>query len=257
MRLISLQSGSNGNCIYVEGDRTRLLFDAGISGKMAEQRLGQTGRDIRAVDAVIISHDHSDHSSRAGVFQRKFGIPLHITGPTLAAANRHDRLGRLTRVHEFSAGDVLQFDGLQVQTVPTPHDGVDGVAFVVTDGRSRLGIFTDLGHVFPGLTRIIASLDALLIESNFDTEMLETGPYPAFLKRRVQGSGGHLSNAETAALLAEAGGERLKWACLGHLSEQNNTASLALATVRASVGEGLTLHLASRYGVSEVLELRG
>ncbi len=255
MRLISLQSGSNGNCIYVEGGNTRLLFDAGISGKKADDRLGLTGRDIRAVDAVLISHNHSDHICSAGVFQRKFGLPLYMTESTLAAARKYNRLGRLTDVSTFRAGDQLQFDGLQVQTISTPHDGVDGVAFVVTDGRLRLGIFTDLGHVFPGLTEHIASLDAVFIESNYDVEMLEIGPYPAYLKGRIRGRGGHLSNAETAEVLTGAADGRLKWACLGHLSEQNNEARLALATVRSSLDEGVKLYLAGRYAASEVLDV--
>lgn len=254
MRLISLQSGSNGNCIYVEGGGRRLLFDAGISGKMAEQRLSATGRDIRTVDAVLISHNHADHISCAGVYQRKFGLPLYLTGPTLKAAERQKNLGRLTDVRVFRAGAPLQFNGLEVQTIPTPHDSVDGVAFVVSDGRRRLGIFTDLGHVFGGLTRAMASLDAVLIESNYDVQMLETGPYPAFLKTRIRGNGGHLSNEETAAVLAAAG-DRLRWACLGHLSEQNNDPRRALATARASMGTTFPLHLASRYKASEVLEV--
>ncbi len=255
MKLISLQSGSNGNCIYVEGGDARLIFDAGISGKKAEQRLAASGRDIRDVDAVLISHNHADHVRSAGIFQRKYGLPLYITAPTLAAANRYSTLGRLSRVNHFRSGDPLRFGGLQVRTVPTPHDSVDGVAFVVSDGSRSLGIFTDLGHVFSGLTEIIASLDAVFIESNYDVAMLEAGPYPAFLKSRIRGSGGHLSNAETAGLLARAAGGRLKWACLGHLSEHNNEASLALETARETVGEQVTLHLASRHAASDVLEV--
>lgn len=255
MRLISLQSGSNGNCIYVESGHTRLLFDAGISGKQAQERLESRGRDIRSVDAVIISHNHSDHVRCAGIYQRKFGLPVYITGPTLEAAARYSALGRMTDVRAFHAGDVLPFNSVKVHTVPTPHDGVDGVVFVVDDGQHRLGILTDLGHVFDGLSPLIATLDAVLIESNYDPQMLETGPYPYFLKRRIRSQGGHLSNEEAACLLAEAAGERLAWACLGHLSEQNNEVELARSTARSHVGGRLPLHVLSRYQASEVLEV--
>ena len=255
MRLISLQSGSNGNCIYVEGADSRLLFDAGISGKCAEERLAATGRDIRSVDALLISHNHSDHVRCAGVFQRKFGLPICVTRPTLKAANRGDALGRLNDINHFNAGDRLSFGGLQVQTIPTPHDGVDGVAFVVSDGRRRLGILTDMGHVFEGLGELVASLDAVLIESNYDTEMLDSGPYPAFLKSRIKGDRGHLSNRDTAVLLRDSASEQMKWACLGHLSEQNNEPRLALASATATVGKKMALHLASRYKASDILEI--
>ena len=255
MRIISLQSGSNGNCIYVEGGGVRLLLDAGISGIQAQQRLALRGRDIGDVDAVIISHDHSDHVRSMGVFQRKFGLPVHVTAPTLQVAMRRQRLGRLGTVRHFASAGVLRFGGLSVETIPTPHDGADGVAFVVDDGRHRFGLLTDLGHPFDGLERLVRSLDAVLIESNYDPDMLAGGPYPAFLKRRIRGPGGHLSNAEAARLLRGAARDRLRWACLGHLSEQNNCPDLALRTHRDVCGDELPVYVAGRYGVSEVMEV--
>ncbi len=254
MQVIPLQSGSNGNCIYVEADGTRLLLDAGISGKQAELRLAEHGRDIRDVDAVLISHDHSDHARCLGIYHRKFGLPVHITRKTFSAASRYN-LGRIDGPHHFHAADVLHFGSLTVETIPTPHDGADGVAFVVDDGRHRLGILTDLGHVFDGLDSLIGSLDALLIESNYDAGMLRGGPYPEFLKARIRGPGGHLSNVETAQLLKRAAGDRMQWVCLGHLSEENNHAEIAMETHRKILGDRLPLHVASRHRVSEVLRL--
>ena len=255
MRIISLQSGSNGNCIYVEANGVRLLFDAGISGVQAERRLFGHARDIRQVDALLISHDHSDHSRSTGIFQRKFGLPIYVTRRTLAAAGSATRLGCLSDVRDFSAGSILDFGSVQVETIPTPHDGVDGVAFVVDDGRCRLGILTDLGHVFDGLQDVLESLDAVLLESNYDPAMLATGPYPEFLKKRIAGHGGHLSNPEAAELLGAVAQGRLRWACLGHLSEQNNTPGRALATHRHVLGPHFPLVVASRYQAGEVLEV--
>ncbi|NLS92029.1 MAG: MBL fold metallo-hydrolase [Planctomycetaceae bacterium] len=255
MRLISLQSGSNGNCVYVESGEVRLLFDAGISGKQAELRLARHGRDIRQVQAVLISHDHSDHSRSLGVFHRKFGLPVHVTPRTLLQAGTGASLGTLDRIEHFAAGSSLQFGHVTVETIRTPHDGVDGVAFVVDDGRRRLGILTDLGHIFRGLPELLGSLDAVLLESNYDPRMLASGWYPAHLKRRIRGPGGHLSNEEAATLVSVSTNGRLRWLCLGHLSQENNTPERALATHREILGDRLSIHLASRYEASAVLEV--
>lgn len=252
MIAISLQSGSNGNCIYVETGGVRLLFDAGISGSQAEQRLAAHGRDIRKMDAVIISHDHADHIRCAGIFHRKYKLPIYVTPKTLSAAVSWRPLGRLRDVRHFEAGETLCFGKVRVETIPTPHDSEDGAVFVIASGEKRLGIMTDLGHVFRGLREVVSTLDAVFIESNYDPQMLADGPYPAFLKRRIQGPRGHISNHEAAELLRESGA-RLKWACLAHLSEQNNHPELALRTHRGIVSSNLTLHLAGRYGATGVL----
>jgi phosphoribosyl 1,2-cyclic phosphodiesterase len=255
MRVISLQSGSNGNCVYVEAGGVRLLFDAGISGSSAAERLAAHDRDIRAVDALIISHNHSDHVSSAGVFQRKFGIPLYVTPRCLSAAQTRCSLGKLKEVHHFRSGSTIRIGSVSIHTIPTPHDGEDGVVFVVDDGAHRLGILTDLGHVFQDLGRTIASLDAVFLESNYDPEMLTNGSYPRFLKMRIKGPGGHISNRESAELLAGAADGRLQWACLAHLSEENNSPEVALRTHREVLGTELPLHVASRYKVSEIFTL--
>ncbi|HTZ18103.1 MAG TPA: MBL fold metallo-hydrolase [Dissulfurispiraceae bacterium] len=251
IRAISLQSGSNGNCIYVETSGVRLLFDAGLSGVDAERRLAAYGRKIREVDAVIISHDHSDHVRHAGTFQRKFGLPIYITRDTLDVALARHRLGRLSNVRHFNAGEPIRIGDVTIQTIPTPHDGADGVVFVIECCNKKLGIMTDLGHVFDGLRREIPNLDAVFIESNYDPTMLTKGPYPSYLKKRISGPRGHISNFEAADLLLS--GKRLKWACLSHLSHHNNYPALAIKTHRAILPESLTLHLAGRSEATAVL----
>lgn len=251
MNLISLQSGSNGNCIYVESGETKLLFDAGISGKLAAERLARAGRDITDVNALIISHDHADHSRSAGIYQRKFDIPLWITGKTLREVNLSHNPGKLAEVIRFRSGGILDFGHVRVETIPTPHDGVDGVSFIIDDGRSRLGIFTDLGHVYGDLRNALESVDAALIESNYDTGMLQNGPYPPHLKRRIAGPHGHISNIESAELVARHGA-RLCWVCLGHLSGENNTPELALRTHRSINGKK-KYYLAGRHQAGEML----
>ncbi len=255
MLAIPLQSGSNGNCIYVEANGVRLLFDAGISGKRAAERLAAAGRDIRDVDAVIISHDHCDHVRWAGVFSRKFSLPVCVTSATLQAAAEKYDLGQINDIRHFTVGEAMAFGPVRVETIATPHDGVDGAAFVVDDGMRRLGILTDLGFVFGGLDEVVASLDAAVIESNYDGGMLDGGTYPAFLKQRIRGPGGHISNVESAQLLLRAASRRMEWACLAHLSEQNNNPQLAMRTHRDIVGDGMGLYVAHRHQATQLPEL--
>ncbi|MCE5266835.1 MAG: MBL fold metallo-hydrolase [Planctomycetaceae bacterium] len=255
MRVISLQSGSNGNCIYVEAESVNLLFDAGISGSRAKERLARHGRDIANVDAVLISHDHVDHARSMGIFHRKFRLPIYATAKTYAAASRYG-LGEIAELRHFAAGERLRFGPVTVETVATPHDGVDGVVFVVDDGCHRLGILTDLGHVFDGLESIVDSLDAVLLESNYDADMLARGPYPPFLKERIKGPGGHISNVEAAALLRRKASERMQWACLAHLSADNNTPTLALKTHRQVVGPRLPIFVALRDEATDVMQVQ-
>ena len=255
MLVIPLQSGSNGNCVYVEAGGRRLLFDAGISGKMAQRRLADFDRSICDVDALFISHDHSDHARCMGIYQRKFGLPIHVTCQTFSAAEDRIGLGPIEELHYFEAGETIQVDGVSIETIRTPHDGTDGVVFVVDDGRRRLGILTDLGHAFEGLLEVLRSLDAVLIESNYDPEMLRLGSYPPHVQQRIRGPGGHLSNAQAARLLAATDG-RLQWACLAHLSEENNHPELAVEIHRKILGEDRwPIHVASRYEATGMLEV--
>lgn len=250
---ISLQSGSSGNCTYVETGKVKLLFDAGISSIQARERLSAFGRDIRDVNALIISHDHSDHVRHAGVYQRRYGLPVYITSKTLERSIKKLDLGRLNDVIYFSVGNTINFDNVSVQTIPCPHDGVDGAVFAVSSGDKCLGIMTDLGHAFRELFTIIPALDGIFIESNYDPEMLARGPYPAFLKQRIRGPEGHLSNREAAELLLA--GDRLQWACLSHLSHNNNNPETALQTHRDIVGHTLKLHTASRFTSTGILAI--
>jgi len=253
MLTFSLQSGSCGNAIYVEAGGKRLLFDAGISGKAARERLAEYGRDISDVDAVFISHDHSDHILCAGVYQRLFGMQVYMTRDTRHAA-RCD-LGQLTDVRYFLSGDSLTLGKVVVHTVPTAHDAVDGVAFVIEFEGRRLGVLLDLGHPFAGLQPLLESLDAAYLESNYDPEMLETGDYPAHVKRRIRGKGGHLSNEESAELVRACGRRRPAWITVAHLSQENNRPELAISAQRRAVGVDYPVHLAPRAAASELLDV--
>lgn len=258
IRVISLQSGSSGNSVYVEADGVAILIDAGISARQAKRRLAEYGVDVTRCAALLISHDHSDHARHAGVYHRLFGLPVCMTEPTYDAAARRLRLGEIGALRFFEAGQSLRLRrgraSLWVHSVPTPHDGADCVTFVVESGQRRLGIFSDLGHVFGELREAVQSVDAMLIESNYDPDMLEAGRYPEELKHRIRGPGGHLSNEESADLVAFAlnRNAKLRWAALCHLSKDNNTPELAVQTHRERFGEAIPVHVASRYEASGV-----
>ena len=247
----SLQSGSNGNSIYVETSDARLLFDAGISGRQARLRMAHYGRDIKKVQALIISHDHNDHICCAGIYHRKFGLPVYVTRRTLGAAVN---LGPISQIHHFKAGEMLRFGRTKVHTLRTAHDGAYGVAFVVEKGRKRLGVFTDLGHIFEELPEWLNSVDAAFLESNYDPQLLKTGDYPGWLKRRIAGKRGHLSNPEAAKLARECS-RRLKTLALAHLSEHNNTPELALKLAQTQADGKYQVKLAPRYGPGPMLEV--
>ncbi|MBN2447011.1 MAG: MBL fold metallo-hydrolase [Phycisphaerae bacterium] len=252
MITFSLQSGSNGNCIYVEAGDKRILFDAGISGRQVRLRLAEHQRCISGLDAVFISHDHSDHSKNAGIYQRLFGVPVYLTVPT------HQRIapyiGKTSDIRYFEAGHPIVLDGVTIHTLPTPHDALDGVAFIVEAEGRRLGVFTDLGYPFAELAAALSTVHAAYLESNYDPEMLATGPYPPDLQDRIRGNGGHLSNQEAAELI-RTHGRHLGWAALAHLSEDNNTIETAIRTHRDILGNSFPLTVASRYGVSDVLRI--
>ncbi len=253
MKSISLQSGSNGNAIYVEADGVRLLFDAGISGRQARERLARYDRSIREVDAVIISHDHADHIRCAGIWHRLFGLPVYMTKKTLRAVRVN--LGRFKYLNFFESGDSLAFGRVIVHTIPTPHDAADGVVFVVQHNGKKLGICTDVGYPFPALQRALEEVDAVYLESNYDPCMLDVGPYPEYLKVRIRGRGGHISNEEAAKMVAACNAKRPKWIAVSHLSGENNTPELAVETQQKAVGMNYPVFVARRDGVSDLLEV--
>ena len=249
VEVIPLQSGSSGNCVFVRVGDTRLIFDAGISGKKAAERLSRYGHRLTDCDALVISHDHSDHVASMPSISRRYELPVAITEATLdAVAGRRD-VGTLFGVRHFRAGEPFAVGDAIIHTIRTPHDARDGVCFVVEDRRDgrRFGLMTDLGHVFGELRDWMPTLDAVLIESNYDDGMLFGGPYPRRLKERISGPRGHLSNVDAAKLIRDHAGDSLRWVCLGHLSDKNNSPVFATHTARKYLPRHLTVHVADRY----------
>ncbi len=235
MMVASLASGSSGNSYYVQCSEGAVLIDAGLSGKRIVENIVAAGGDPALVRGVIVTHDHHDHVAGAGVLQRKYGWKLWMTAGTLEAAS--GRIGSV-RAESISPGAGLKAAGLTFSFTATPHDGSEPVMVAVERGKRRCGIFTDLGHVFPGLAERIEELDFVFMESNYDPDLLaKNRNYPAPLKARIKGERGHLSNGEAAALLSGLRGSRLRRVALSHLSEENNRPDRALGCFTGALAE--------------------
>ncbi|MBQ8307131.1 MAG: MBL fold metallo-hydrolase [Blautia sp.] len=240
MRLCSIASGSSGNCIYVGSDDTHILVDAGISGRRIEQGLNElelTGKDI---DAILVTHEHSDHIQGLGVLARKYGIPVYTTGGTVDALERAGSLGRIPEgiFHEIREDEPFRIKDLSVIPFQIPHDAAQPVGFRVENGSASVGIATDLGRYNEYIIDHLQKLDALLLESNHDVNMLQVGRYPYILKQRILGDRGHLSNENAGKLLCSLLHDSMKAILLGHLSKENNYEALAYETVCAEVTMG-------------------
>jgi phosphoribosyl 1,2-cyclic phosphodiesterase len=247
----SLQSGSNGNCIYVEAGGTRLLIDAGISARLARRRLARHNRELCGIHALFLSHGHGDHVCGAAIFQRVFGVPVYATPPT--ARDVMPLFGRHGEIRMFWPGDTISIDAVRIHTIPSPHDVEGSVLFVIEHAGRRLGVFTDFGQPFAAVRAVLPTLDALYLESNYEPHLLATGPYPPELKARISGRDGHLSNEQAAELLLLCDRSRLRWAALAHLSAKNNSPDVALQVHRRVLGEDFPLWVAGRYDVSPLM----
>jgi phosphoribosyl 1,2-cyclic phosphodiesterase len=185
-------------------------------------------------------------------------MPVYMTKPTLDVVGKKKATGVLSEVHHFRSGQPIEFDDVVVHTIRTPHDAADGVCFVVEDLQTgaRFGLLTDLGHAFKGLSNWIATLDAVLIESNYDLPMLRDGFYARHLKERIHGKRGHLSNSDAAKLVRDHASDSLQWVCLGHLSDENNTPEIAMKTCRQYVRDDLDVICANRCDVIDPMIVR-
>ncbi len=226
LSICPLASGSRGNSVFVSGGSTSILVDAGLSGVELERRMGSRKLSPGDLSAVVVTHEHTDHIQAAGVLSRRYNLPIYINAKTYAAAS--DKLGRVDRVNLFECGSTFHINDLEITPFSISHDAVDPMGMTVGFGSVKLGIATDLGIATHLVKQHLSDCALLYVESNHDPGMLDQGPYPWYLKQRVKGRTGHLSNQEAAALVAEVRTRVLSHVILAHLSEQNNTPERAL-----------------------------
>lgn len=245
--VVALGSGSRGNATYVGDGATGVLIDCGLSARQIHARLDAVGLGDAPIDAVLITHEHSDHCGAAAVLERKLRangrpVPFFMTVGTAQGMNP---TVRPELIRPVVPGCPFTVGGLRIEPVTVPHDTLDPVCFTVASGATRAGVITDLGTSTRLITNQLATLDVAVLEFNHDVDMLLDGPHPWPVKQRVRGHHGHLSNPQAADLLEQAArsSRRLRHVVLAHLSRDNNTPDLAMEAC------GEALHRAGRRGV--------
>lgn len=237
MDLCSIASGSSGNCTYVGSERTSVLIDAGLSGKRVEAGLNSIDRTTKGLDGILITHEHSDHIKGLGVLSRKYALPIYATAGTIEALRQTKQLGAIEPdlFHEIREDEEFQVGDLRILPFTISHDAAQPVGYRLECGGKSVGIATDLGQYSEYTIQRLQKLNALLLEANHDVNMLQVGRYPYYLKRRILGEKGHLSNENAGQLLCRLLHDQLKAVLLGHLSQENNYEALAYEAVCAEV----------------------
>ena len=226
MKFSILSSGSRGNACYVETNDAKILVDAGLSGIEIERRLAVVGISPQSLDAIVVTHEHSDHIKGVGVLARRYKLPVCANSQTLKRGEK--ALGKLPAVISIQTGETFEINHLSLETFTKCHDAADPMGLVLSSNGVRIGFVTDLGRSTRLAEDRLRACSALIMEFNYDPTMLSEGPYPLDLKRRINSSDGHLSNRQAGELLETVSHSALKWVVLAHLSETNNDAAKAL-----------------------------
>ena len=249
--LASLNSGSNGNCYYVGNENDAIFVDAGISCRETERRMAQLGLDMLTVKGIFISHEHTDHTRGVEVISRKHRIPVYITGAT----HRNSRLWLDPNLQKtFEPGTPVQAGSLQIDPFPKWHDAAEPHSFTVSADGLTAGVFTDIGISCEYVSEYIGRCHAAFLEANYDDHMLETGPYPAYLKKRIRGAEGHLSNAQALDLFLSRRPPWMQLLILSHLSAENNRPELVRELFERN-SNGVRIEIASRYGATGIFRI--
>lgn len=239
IKFISLASGSSGNCYYIATEHTALLIDAGIGVRTIKKHLKEHNLLLSSVHAVLVTHDHADHIKSVGCLGEKYYIPVYATKLTHIGISRSYCMTEKlkTAAHTLEKESPIVLGDFSITAFEVPHDGTDNVGYFIEAEGKRFCFVTDIGHITPTVLPYMCKANYLILESNYDEEMLRTGPYPAYLKQRIAGANGHLSNTEAAEFLAEHTSEELKYVWLCHLSKDNNHPELAYKTVEWKLKE--------------------
>ena len=256
MRVCLLASGSKGNSLFVESGKTKFLIDAGLSAREILHRLSKIGIESSELNAVFISHEHTDHIRGAGTLARRLGIPVVISYSTHSQSRE---IFRRNEVIEFESGCSFTFRDMLIDPFPITHDTEDPVGFVIDGPTGRIGVATDLGIATRLVQEKLKGCRALVLESNHDEDMLLNGPYPWHLKQRIKSRHGHLSNDDAAALLGKLVNPDLDGVFLAHLSEVNNDPEMARAAFRKMLDNQNVccprLVVGNQYTASELLKI--
>lgn len=251
--LAALGSGSAGNSTLIRSATTTLLLDCGFTLKETVARLEALSVSLADVDALIVTHEHSDHMRGVGPVSRKFGMPIWMTCGTYHACK--DK--KIAEPHLFHAHESFTIGDITLDPFPTPHDAAESCQFVFSADGARFACLTDLGAITPHVKAKIADVNAILVESNYDIEMLKNGPYPYPLQQRIRSNYGHLGNEQAGEILKEMDHPNLNTILLGHLSERNNTAQHAYNTVCGYIERNERVTVLEQHHSSEWFDVVG
>lgn len=251
LQVASIASGSNGNCYYVENDQEAILVDVGISCKELEKRMKRMGLLMEKVKAIFISHEHADHICGLATTSKKYVVPVYITTATLRAART---FVPKEQIFSFAPGQAVSIGGLTITAFSKMHDAADAHSFIIRQGSATVGVFTDIGLPCENVIRYFRQCNAVFLESNYDEDMLMKGSYPYYLKHRIHGDYGHLSNRQALNLFLQHKSSALRHLFLSHLSKNNNCPKLVQDLFTQHAGD-VHITVASRYEESAVYRI--
>lgn len=255
----TLFSGSSGNCIFLSNKKTKLLIDAGTSGKAVVTSLNRIGHKIEDIDAILVTHEHSDHTRGIGILSRRYNIPIYANKRTWQAMGQIVGDINSENIKVFNTNQTFEVGDIGVKPFDIPHDASEPVGFNFYIGSKKVTSATDIGHISESLFENLKNSDVLLIESNHDVEMVKVSRYPYFLKQRILGDKGHLSNESAGDLLCKLVNHGISKVLLGHLSKENNFPELCYRSVanileseKIKIGKDIEIEVALRDRESKI-----
>lgn len=261
LNFCSLYSGSSGNCLFVENNSTKILVDCGVSGKKVCEGLESIDKKIEDIDAIIVTHEHSDHVQSLGLISQKYNIPVYANTETWQAMPTQSQKILENNKKTFNNDNDFEIGNLLIHPFSTPHDAANPCGFNIYSGKRKISIATDLGHMDNVILENLKGSSFILLESNYDPEILKVSKYPYILKQRIAGPNGHLSNSTAGKTIGCLIQNDLKTVMLGHLSKENNFPELAYQTVvEELIGQNIdtneiSLSVANRNNPTKIIEL--
>lgn len=201
IKIITLQSKNNNNYTYIESHNIQLLFDTKINNKQTQTKLTTHNQNIENIHTLIISHDHHNHNHYLNCYQQKFDLPINITKKTLTITNKKKKLNLLNNIHYFKTNSTLHFNKITIKTIPTPHNTINNITFIINNKIKHLKIIINLKHPFTNLVSSMKTLNTIIIKNNHNSKILTNNPYPKSLKQRIHKHHNHLSNNNSTKLL--------------------------------------------------------
>ena len=261
LKFCSLYSGSTGNSLFIQSDSSKILIDAGESCKKIEQALSSININANDIDAIFVTHEHSDHVKGLGTLSKKHNIKVYANTGTWASIEEQKNKISENNINTFTTNKSFQFKDLTITPFSIPHDATEPCGFNICNNTKKISIATDLGHITEDILYNLENSSFIMLESNYDPEILKCSSYPYSLKRRISGPNGHLSNELAGKIVSHLINSGLKFAMLGHLSQENNFPELAYKTVVETLFENnldntsIKLNVASRTTPSSIINI--